>query len=89
MKYRVSPLPNTGTAINFKIQTDKADQLTQFSFSHKLMDIWGMPKEPLLKELMIAYVKRHGWSKEKIAMTDKNSPRSLSCYIAELPKKKA
>lgn len=84
MKYRVSNLPNSGKAINFKIQDQKGEKQSSFSFSHTLVDVWGMPKEPMLKELMVAYVKRNGWQKENVSMTDKNSPRSLSCYIADL-----
>lgn len=84
MKYRVSHMPNSGTAINFKIQDQPGEKQTNFSFSHTIVDVWGMPKEPLLKELMVAYVKRNNWPKETVVMTPKNSPRSLSCYIRDL-----
>lgn len=84
MKYRVSDVPNTGHAVNFKLQSAKGDQQSLFCFSRQIMDVWGNPQKSSLKEVMVAYVKRHGWQKEPVTMTPKNSPRSLSCYVAEL-----
>lgn len=89
MKYRVSHVPNSGHGVNFKMCNEQGKHESFFTFSHELIDVWGNPLEAKLKELMIAYVKRHGWVKEPVTMTDKNSPRSLQHLIASLPKAKA
>ncbi len=89
MKYRVSHLPNTGKSTQFKIQCAEDKKETAFSFSNDLLSVWGNPLESKLKEFMIAYVKRHGWSKERVAISSANSEKNLNTQIAALPKGKA
>ena len=89
MKYRVSHLPNTGKEKQFKVQSAEDKKETSFSFSNQVLSVWGNPLESKLKEFMVAYIKRHGWSKERVAISPANSERNLNTQIAALPKGKA
>lgn len=89
MKYNVSQLPNTGNAKQFKVKSIAEKKETSFSFSRELLTVWGNPLQPKLKEVMIAYIKRNGWSKETVAISEKNISRNLNSYVASLPKSKA
>lgn len=80
-------MPNSAHALNFKIKTEKGDKQTQFSICRDLIDVWGKPAESKLKEVMVAYVKRHGWAKD-VSLDLKNSPKSINTFIKSLPKSK-
>ena len=88
MRYRVSNLPNTGQALNFKMKSAEGGKESTFSFCRELVSVWGNPSETDLKEVMIAYVKQHGWSKAPVALSEKNSSRSLRNFVASLSVKK-
>lgn len=88
MKYPVTHLPNTAHALRFKITNEKADKHSEFAIDRKLNDVWGKPAVAKLKEVMVAYVKRHGWPKDPVTLDLKNSPRSLNGYTAFLAKSK-
>ncbi len=53
------------------------------------MTVWGNPLQSKLKEVMVAYIKRNGWSKEMVTLSEKNSAKNLNSYVASLPKSKA
>ena len=89
MKYRVSHLPNTGKTTQFKVKSAEDKKETAFSFSNDVLTTWGNPLESKLKEFMIAYIKRHGWAKERVAISSTNSEKNLNAFIASLPKDKA
>lgn len=89
MKYRVSHLPNTGKATQFKVKSAEEKKETSFSFSNDLLSVWGNPVESKLKEFMVAYIKSHGWSKERVAISSANSEKNLNSQIAGLPKAKS
>lgn len=88
MKYNVSQLPNTGKALQFKVKSVAEKKETAFSFCKELLTVWGNPVQSKLKEVMVAYIKRNGWSKDMVAISEKNSHRNLNSYVASLPKSK-
>jgi hypothetical protein len=87
MKYRVSQIPNTGRALNFKVRDPEGKKQSIFNFSHSIIETWGNPKEEKLKEVMIAYIKRHGWVKEPVAISA-DTPKNITRYIASLSETK-
>ncbi len=84
MKYRVSNLPNTAHALRFKVQTNPTAKESVFSISRSMIETWGYPLEPKLKRLMVAYIKKNGWSSTPVDMNSKNSPRDLEYFILSL-----
>lgn len=84
MKYRVSSLPNSSHANRFKVNDEQGKHETVFNISKELIDVWGNPLTPKLKTVMVAYIKKHGWAKEPVAVDCKNSPRSLNAYVHAL-----
>ena len=88
MKYNVSQLPNTGKALQFKVKSIAEKKETAFSFCKELLTVWGNPVQSKLKEVMVAYIKRNGWSKEMVSISGKNTLPNLNTYVASLPKSK-
>ena len=89
MKYQFTHLPNTAQALKFKVRSQEGGKESFFNISHAIVDVWGNPLESKLRAVMIAYIKKNGWSKEPVTITPKNSLRNINRYIASLPAKKA
>lgn len=84
MKYRVSHVPNTQKALNFKIVSADSKNQTVFNICKDLFLTWGKPSEAKLKEMMVAYVKKNGWAKEPVAISEVKGSRDLNFFITEL-----
>ncbi len=89
MKYQFTHLPSTANALKFRVRSQEGGKESFFNISHEVIEVWGNPLEAKLRTVMIAYIKRHGWSKDPVAITPKNSLRNLNRYVASLPDTKA
>ena len=89
MKYQFTHLPSTAKALKFKVRSQTGGKESFFDISHSVVEVWGNPLEAKLREVMIAYIKKHGWSKEPVTLTLKNSMRNLNRFVASMPPKKA
>ena len=87
MKYRVSDLTHTQNEKRYVVKSEDSKHETAFSFSKGILVMWGRPLAPDLKELMVAHIKRNGWSKTPVVLDTKNSSKNLNQQIAALNKK--
>ena len=88
LNYRFTHVPNTEKALRYRVNGPEKGSEAHFDFSKKLISLWGNPAEEDLRQLMIAYVRKHGWAKEPVTMTTENSPGNLRHYIQAIPKSK-
>lgn len=88
LQYRFTHLPNTEKALRFRVRGPESGNEAFFNFARPLISVWGNPLEEQLRQLMIAYIRKHGWAKEPVTMTLENTPQNLTNYIIALPKSK-
>ncbi len=88
MQYWFSRLPNSGLAKKFKVRSEKKDHETLFTFPYTILGAWGNPKEHKLEQLMIVYLKRHGWPKAAVEFNIEKTPKNLSNFVASLIEEK-
>lgn len=84
MNYLISHVPNSQKTLNYKIKSAEGDKEAAFSFCKELYMVWGKPSEQKLGQVMIAYVKKNGWSKSPVILDEKTSGRNLNTYVSAL-----
>ena len=89
MKYRVSLIPDSEKTMNFKVWSDEGKEEVIFHFSKQLLSVWGRPLPAKLREVMVAYIKKNGWSKTPVEISLANSLKNLNQQIKHLTPVKA
>jgi hypothetical protein len=89
MKFLISSVPGTSHFKSYKVRhPEEEGKEVYFNFCKELLTVWGNPLEPKLNEVMVAYIKRNGWTaKGPIEITEKNSARNLNTFVASLNQK--
>jgi len=89
MKYRVSQIPDSQKSMNFRFWTDEGKEEVVFNFARPLLVVWGNPGQDKLREVMVAYTKKNGWSKKAVVFDLTNSLKNMTQYIHSLAAVKA
>lgn len=89
MNYNVSHIPDTANFLNFKVRNTEGKEVI-FNFCKETFLVWGKPSVLRLKEVMVAYVKRNGWTaKSPVEINLANSSRNINTFVKSLNESKA
>ncbi len=91
MKYGFDTLPSTHHGKKFRVRSNPPKSEAYFNISYEVCRLWGNPTDNKLQQFMIAHIKKNGWSKSPVEITDTKTAKDLSNYVAALsgnPKKK-
>ncbi len=84
MKYRISHVPNSQNTLNYKVTSQEGDKQASFAICKELFEVWGKPADSKLGEVMIAYIKKNGWSKAPVVITEEKAARNINTYVHSL-----